>query len=96
MEQSEKALNSKEAALDLLKELPIIDTHVVGGVELETRLIGKFTPEVGKRDHQALQVLIKTQTNLQDLLTNEKNSPSTAFDSEKGRVTITTRKSILG
>ena len=96
MEQNEETLSSKEAALEALKKLSVIDTSKVGGVELETRLIGNFAPEVGKRNPLALQKLIDTQSNLQDLLTIEDNSPSTTFDSENGQITITTRKSIFG
>lgn len=92
----ETAQFSRAEALSVLSTLPVIYSHEVGGVVLETRLIGTFVPEVGKRDIPALKAIINTQSLLQDLLTDAFNSPSTTFDSKNGQVTITTRKSILG
>ena len=84
------------AALFFLRGFPVIDSEERGDVTLETRLIGTFAPEVAQRDIRQLQSIIQLQGLMQDLLTDENNSPSTTFDPKAGQVTITTLKSLLG
>lgn len=91
------AVAAKNLALEILRGFPVIDVEDKGGgVKLERRVIGTFAPQVEKRDKPEVKAIVGLQGLLQDLLTDEKNSPSTTFDPRKGRATITTRQTLLG
>ena len=86
---------TKAVALEILRELPVIDTiDRSHGVILEQRLIGSFEPKVENRNFPQLRKIIDLQGWLQNLLTDNDNSPSTTFDPKEGRITITTRKTL--
>ena len=82
-------------ALEILGELPIVGT-VRGRDEIyEERLISRFSPQVEGRNMARINKIVELQAWLKDLLTDEIHFPRTAYDSERGMITITTRQSIL-
>ena len=84
----------RDFALELLGKLPIVDTIKRGKTVLEERLIGTFAGELEERSQEDVSVMITIQGLLQDLLSDDENSPSTTFD-PAGKLTITHRQTLL-
>ena len=84
----------KKYAMELLGKLPVVDQYKQGGTVMVERLIGTLAGELAERSIEDVSVMVTIQGLLQDLLTDDDNSPSTTFD-PAGRATITHRQTLL-
>jgi hypothetical protein len=81
----------EEAARAVLKRLPLVSTVEENGVILETRLVGTFDVEPGKRNVNQMAYMEHLSGVIKTILMEDDFIPSINVDPIAGKWTITTK-----